>query len=46
MSEPLKPGQRAPEFKLKADDGSEIELKNFKGQNVILFFFPKAMTPG
>lgn len=46
MSEPLKIGQRAPEFKLKADDGSEVELKDFRGQNVILYFFPKAMTPG
>lgn len=46
MSEPLKLGQRAPEFRLKADDGSEVELKNLKGQNVILYFFPKAMTPG
>lgn len=46
MSEPLKPGQKAPEFTLQADDGSEVELKNFRGQNVILYFFPKAMTPG
>jgi thioredoxin-dependent peroxiredoxin len=46
MSEPLKPGDRAPEFKLKSDDGKEISLQDFRGKNAILFFFPKAMTPG
>lgn len=46
MSEPLKPGDRAPEFKVKADDGSDISLRDFRGKNVILYFFPKAMTPG
>lgn len=46
MSEPLKPGDRAPEFKAKADDGSDLSLRDFRGKNVILYFFPKAMTPG
>lgn len=46
MSEPLKPGDRAPEFKVKADDGSDISLRDFRGKNVILYFFPKASTPG
>jgi thioredoxin-dependent peroxiredoxin len=46
MSEPLKPGDRAPEFKLKSDDGKEISLRDSRGKNVVLFFFPKAMTPG
>lgn len=46
MSEPLKAGQKAPEFKAKTDDGSEISLKDFRGKNVILYFFPKANTPG
>lgn len=46
MSEPLKPGDRAPEFTAKADDGREISLRDFRGQNVVLYFFPKASTPG
>jgi thioredoxin-dependent peroxiredoxin len=46
MGEILKVGQRAPEFKAKIDDGSEIALKDFRGKNVVLYFFPKASTPG
>lgn len=46
MSETLKVGERAPEFKLRADDGKEVALTDFRGENVILFFFPKALTPG
>jgi len=46
MSEPLKEGQRAPEFKVQADDGKETSLKDFRGKNVVLYFFPKASTPG
>jgi len=39
-------GKKAPAFTLKADDGSEVSLKDFSGRRVILFFFPKADTPG
>jgi len=46
MREPLKIGERAPEFKLPADDGKEIALADLRGKNVVLFFFPKALTPG
>jgi thioredoxin-dependent peroxiredoxin len=46
MSELLKVGEQAPDFKLKADDGRDIALKDFRGKNVVLYFFPKAMTPG
>jgi thioredoxin-dependent peroxiredoxin len=46
MGEILKVGQRAPEFTAKADDGKDISLKEFRGKNVILYFFPKAMTSG
>lgn len=42
----LKEGMKAPEFKLTADDGSTVRLKDFKGQTVILFFYPKANTSG
>jgi peroxiredoxin Q/BCP len=42
----LKIGDRAPEFKLKSDTGTDVSLQDFKGQRVVLFFFPKADTPG
>jgi peroxiredoxin Q/BCP len=42
----LKVGDKAPEFRLPADDGSEVALKDFRGKRVILYFFPKANTPG
>jgi len=42
----LKVGQKAPEFTLKTDDGSEVSLKDFRGRRVVLFFYPKANTPG
>src|SRR4051812_14277284 len=43
----LQEGERAPSFKLKNQDGSEISLKEFAGKaTVVLYFYPKAMTPG
>jgi thioredoxin-dependent peroxiredoxin len=42
----LKAGDKAPEFRLKADDGKEVSLSDFRGKRVILFFFPKANTSG
>ena len=42
----LKVGDKAPEFRLKADDGKEVSLLDFRGKRVILFFFPKANTSG
>jgi len=42
----LKPGDKAPEFKLTADSGEILSLKNFKGKKVILYFYPKDMTSG
>ena len=42
----LKIGEKAPEFHLKTDDGKEVGLKDFAGKRVVLFFFPKANTPG
>jgi peroxiredoxin Q/BCP len=44
--EMLKEGDRAPEFRLLADDGLEVALSNYAGKNVIFYFFPKALTPG
>lgn len=42
----LKEGDQAPAFTLPADDGSEVSLSDFKGKHVVLYFFPKAFTPG
>jgi len=42
----LKVGDQAPEFRLKADDGKEVSLSDFRGKRVLLFFFPKANTSG
>jgi thioredoxin-dependent peroxiredoxin len=46
MKPMLKIGQNAPDFKLKTDSGSELSLKDLAGRRVVIFFFPKANTPG
>jgi len=42
----LKVGDKAPDFKLVSDDGAEVSLADFRGKRVVLYFFPKALTPG
>jgi peroxiredoxin Q/BCP len=42
----LKVGDKAPQFSLDSDTGESVSLKDFAGKNVVLFFFPKANTPG
>ena len=42
----LKEGDKAPAFRLPADDGSNVSLADYRGKNVVLYFFPKALTPG
>jgi thioredoxin-dependent peroxiredoxin len=42
----LKVGDKAPSFRLKADDGKEISLADLKGKLVVLYFYPRAMTSG
>ena len=37
---------KAPEFTLPDQNGQNISLKDFRGKTVILFFYPKADTPG
>jgi thioredoxin-dependent peroxiredoxin len=37
---------KAPDFILPNEEGQKIALKDFKGETVVLFFFPKADTPG
>jgi peroxiredoxin Q/BCP len=39
-------GQFAPDFELISDEGSPIKLSNLRGKKVVLFFYPKADTPG
>ncbi len=39
-------GDPAPDFTLPSDDGKLISLKNFRGKNIILYFYPKDNTPG
>lgn len=39
-------GQTAPDFTLTANNGEEVSLSDFRGKNVILYFYPKDMTPG
>jgi thioredoxin-dependent peroxiredoxin len=45
MSE-LKEGSPAPPIDLKTDTGSEFKLESLRGKNVVLYFYPKADTPG
>ena len=42
----LKAGDKAPEFKAEDQDGNEIKLSDYKGKKLVLFFYPKASTPG
>jgi thioredoxin-dependent peroxiredoxin len=42
----LKVGDKAPSFNLAADDGKAIGLSDFRGQRLLLFFYPKANTSG
>lgn len=42
----LKIGDTAPEFELLSDTATPTKLSDFRGQRVILFFYPKADTPG
>ena len=42
----LKAGDRAPAFTLSDQDGSRTKLSSFKGRPVLVYFYPKADTPG
>jgi len=43
---PLKPKDKAPQFKLKDRDGKSVALQDFKGKHLLLYFYPKASTSG
>lgn len=42
----LKPGDQAPDFSLSDQHGNQVSLSGLRGQNVVLYFYPKADTPG
>ena len=42
----LSAGDIAPEFSLENSDGVSISLRDFRGKNVVLYFYPKDNTPG
>jgi thioredoxin-dependent peroxiredoxin len=39
-------GAKAPDFSLVVDDGGKVSLKDFRGKKLVLYFYPKADTPG
>jgi peroxiredoxin Q/BCP len=43
---PMKVNDKAPDFTLPDEDGKEIALKDLRGKTVVLYFFPRADTPG
>jgi thioredoxin-dependent peroxiredoxin len=42
----LQPGDKAPDFKVNDENGNLVSLKDFKGKKLVLYFYPKDMTPG
>jgi peroxiredoxin Q/BCP len=42
----IEPGEQAPEFELPDQDGATVKLSELRGQTVVLYFYPKADTPG
>ena len=42
----LKAGDPAPDFEAVLDNGDKVSLNQFKGKNVVLYFYPKDNTPG
>ncbi len=46
MGKELKEGDQAPEFEAPSTEGRAIALKNLRGKNIVLYFYPKDDTPG
>ncbi|WP_196892482.1 thioredoxin-dependent thiol peroxidase [Aureivirga marina] len=42
----LQKGDKAPDFKVKNENGEFVSLSDFRGKKLVLFFYPKASTPG
>ncbi|WP_410770804.1 thioredoxin-dependent thiol peroxidase [Fontibacillus sp. BL9] len=41
----VQPGQPVPDFRLPASGGGEVSLGDFRGRKVVIYFYPKNMTP-
>ncbi|MFC3039246.1 thioredoxin-dependent thiol peroxidase [Virgibacillus xinjiangensis] len=39
-------GKQAPDFTLSNQNGEQVSLSDYKGKNIVLYFYPKDMTPG
>ncbi len=46
MTSAPRPGEPAPAFELPATTGETVSSESLRGRPVVLFFFPKASTPG
>src|SRR6266705_2544387 len=46
MGKALEAGDKAPPFKLPRDGGGSMSLADLKGRNVVIYFYPRANTPG
>jgi peroxiredoxin Q/BCP len=46
MGSELTVGQKAPDFVLPRDDGGKVSLNDFKGKKLVIYFYPRADTPG
>jgi len=46
LAERLTPGTPAPDFTLKDSAGKDVSLKDYRGRNTIVYFYPAASTPG
>jgi peroxiredoxin Q/BCP len=42
----LKPGDKAPDFTVNDQDGNPVKLSGLRGTKLVLYFYPKDMTPG
>jgi peroxiredoxin Q/BCP len=42
----MKVNDKAPDFTLQDENGDEVALKDLRGKTVVLFFYPRASTPG
>jgi peroxiredoxin Q/BCP len=42
----IQAGMKAPTFTLQTDEGHDLSLESLQGRKVVLFFYPKADTPG
>ena len=42
----LEPGDKAPAFTLENQDGKKVSLRDFAGKKLVVYFYPKDMTPG